>query len=159
MTCLERQLWAFNEQVLLEREDPLTELAELAERAAAGSGALVFLGGEAGVGKTSLTAALVALADGPLTVRCGGCDNVTTAAALGPLVDAVPELTAVIEDEATAVDRLRLFRRLRGVLSAVPTLLVLEDVHWADEATLEMLRFLGRRLGGLPLLVLATFRE
>lgn len=145
--------------MLLEREDTLTGLAELAERAAAGTGALVFLGGEAGVGKTSLTAALIELAGRSLTVRCGGCDNVTTAAALGPLIDAVPELTGVIEDEAAAVDRLRLFRKLRAVLSAVPTLLVLEDVHWADEATLEMLRFLGRRLDGLPLLVLATFRE
>jgi hypothetical protein len=41
----------------------------------------------------------------------------------------------------------------------VPTLLFLEDVHWADEATLEMLRVLGRRLNGMPLLVLPTFRE
>ena len=92
-------------------------------------------------------------------MRCGGCDNVTTAAALGPLIDAVPELTGVIDDEAVKLDRLRLFRRLRALLSAAPTLLVLEDVHWADEATLEMLRFLGPRLDDLPLLVLATFRE
>jgi hypothetical protein len=75
-----------------------------------------------------------------------------------PLIDAVPELTAVIEDEAE-VNRLRLFRRLRAELTAVPTLLLLEDVHWADEATLEILRFLGRRIDSMPLLVLATFRE
>ncbi len=41
----------------------------------------------------------------------------------------------------------------------MPTLLLLEDVHWADEATLEMLRVLGRHLNGMPLLVLPTFRE
>ena len=41
----------------------------------------------------------------------------------------------------------------------MPTLLFLKDVHWADEATLEMLRFLGRRLNGMPVLVLPTFRE
>ncbi|MDQ1722002.1 MAG: hypothetical protein QOI26_1736 [Pseudonocardiales bacterium] len=93
-----------------------------------------------------------------LTVRRGGCDNMTTADALGPLIDAVPELTAVIEDEAE-VNRLRLFRPLRAELTAVPTLLLLEDVHWADEATLEILRFLGRRIDSMPLLVLATFRE
>ncbi len=154
-----RRSSAFNEEVLLERKDTLTGLTELAERAAAGAGSLVFLGGEAGVGKTALTAALAGIAGSSLTVRCGGCDNVTTAAALGPLVDAIPELTGVIEDEAAAVDRMRLFRKLRAVLSVVPTLLVLEDVHWADEATLEMLRFFGRRLDGLPLLVVATFRE
>jgi DNA-binding CsgD family transcriptional regulator/tetratricopeptide (TPR) repeat protein len=119
----------------------------------------VFLGGEAGVGKTSLSAALTEAVGDRLAVRCGGCDNVTTAAALGPLIDAVPELTGVIDDQAVKLDRLRLFRRLRALLSAAPTLLVLEDVHWADEATLEMLRFLGPRLDDLPLLVLATFRE
>jgi DNA-binding CsgD family transcriptional regulator/Tfp pilus assembly protein PilF len=53
----------------------------------------------------------------------------------------------------------RLFRQLRAALAAEPTLLVLDDVHWADEATLEMLRFLGRRLAGLPLLVVATHRD
>jgi DNA-binding CsgD family transcriptional regulator/tetratricopeptide (TPR) repeat protein len=93
-----------------------------------------------------------------MSVRRGGCDNVATPAALGPLFDAVPELSDLIENEA-GVNQLRLFRRLRAVLSAEPTLLLLEDVHWADEATLEMLRYLGRRLDGLPLLVLATFRE
>jgi DNA-binding CsgD family transcriptional regulator/tetratricopeptide (TPR) repeat protein len=148
----------FNEQVLLEREDALAELIALAEQAAGGVGGLVFLGGEAGVGKSALASALIEDAGESLAVRCGGCDNVTTAAALGPLMDAAPELTAVIEDEPAAVDRLRLFRRLRSVLSSEPTLLVLEDVHWADGATLEMLHFLGRRLDGLPLLVLATYR-
>jgi tetratricopeptide (TPR) repeat protein len=145
--------------VLVEREDALTTLTSLVGQAAGGTGALVFLGGEAGVGKTSLSAALTDAVGDRLTVRCGGCDNVTTAAALGPLVDAVPELTGVIDDQAVKLDRLRLFRRLRALLSAAPTLLVVEDVHWADEATLEMLRFLGPRLDDLPLLVLATFRE
>jgi len=145
--------------MLVERDDALTTLTSLVEQAAGGTGALVFLGGEAGVGKTSLSAALTAAVSERLTVRCGGCDNVTTAAALGPLIDAVPELTSVIDDEAVKLDRLRLFRRLRALLSAAPTLLVLEDVHWADEATLEILRFLGPRLADLPLLVLATFRE
>jgi len=148
-----------NGQVLLEREDAFAALIALAEKAATGTGGLVFVGGEAGVGKTALCGALLEHAAALLAVRSGGCDNVTTAAALGPLVDAAPELTAVIEDESATVDRLRLFRRLRAVLSVEPTLLVLEDVHWADEATLAMLRFLGNRLDGLPLLVLATFRE
>ena len=144
--------------MLVERDEALAMLTSLVDQAAAGTGALVFLGGEAGVGKTSLSAALTEAVGDRLVVRCGGCDNVTTAAALGPLIDAVPELTSVI-DEAVKFDRLRLFRRLRALLSATPTLLVLEDVHWADEATLEMLRFLGPRLADLPLLVLATFRE
>jgi DNA-binding CsgD family transcriptional regulator/tetratricopeptide (TPR) repeat protein len=121
-------------------------------------GRLVFLGGEAGIGKSALAAVFADSAAERMSVRRGGCDNLATPAALGPLFDAVPELSDLIENEA-GLNRLRLFRRLRAVLSAEPTLLLLEDVHWADEATLEMLRYLGRRLVGLPLLVLATFRD
>ncbi len=144
--------------MLIEREHFLAPLMALLDDVLAGSGRLVFLGGEAGVGKTSLVAALADGAADRLSVRRGGCDNIATPAALGPLVDAVPELSDVIEG-ASGVNRMRLFRRLRTTLTAVPTLLLLEDVHWADEATLEMLRFLGRRLADMPLLIVATFRE
>ena len=144
--------------MLVERDGPLARLTALVDEAAAGSGRLVLLGGEAGVGKTSLVGALAQAAAGRLTVRRGGSDSLGPAAALGPLIDAFPELTDVIE-QAAEVDRLRLFRRLRAVLAETPTLLVLEDVHWADEATLDMLRFLGRRLADLPLLAVATFRD
>ena len=82
----------------------------------------------------------------------------TTAEALGPVVDALPELAEVLE-AGSGVSRLRLLRRIRGTLTAAPTLLILEDVHWADEATLDVLRFLGRRLDGAPLLIVATFRS
>ena len=94
----------------------------------------------------------------PLVVRRGNCDNMTTAEALGPVVDALPELAEVLE-AGSGVSRLRLLRRIRGTLTAAPTLLILEDVHWADEATLDVLRFLGRRLDGAPLLIVATFRS
>jgi DNA-binding CsgD family transcriptional regulator/tetratricopeptide (TPR) repeat protein len=155
--------------MLIERGEFLAALLGLLREAAAGQGRLVFLGGEAGVGKTTLTAALAGAAgDGaggvgappaaPLAVRRGNCDNMTTAEALGPVVDALPELAEVLEAES-GVSRLRLLRRIRGTLTAAPTLLILEDVHWADEATLDVLRFLGRRLDGAPLLIVATFRS
>jgi DNA-binding CsgD family transcriptional regulator/tetratricopeptide (TPR) repeat protein len=145
--------------VLIEREHVLGRLTVLLDDAAAGSGRLVFLTGEAGIGKTSVVAALTEVAQGRLAVRRGACDSVATAAALGPFTDAVPELADVLEGAGTDVQRPSLFRRLRGALSGAPTLLVLEDVHWADEATLDLLRFLGRRLADLPLLVVATSRE
>jgi DNA-binding CsgD family transcriptional regulator/tetratricopeptide (TPR) repeat protein len=155
--------------MLIERGEFLAALLALLREAAAGQGRLVFLGGEAGVGKTTLTAALAggAVTAGgtvmastglPLAVRRGNCDNVTTAEALGPVVDALPELAEVLE-AGSGVSRLRLLRRIRGTLTAAPTLLILEDVHWADEATLDVLRFLGRRLDGAPLLIVATFRS
>jgi DNA-binding CsgD family transcriptional regulator/Tfp pilus assembly protein PilF len=142
--------------VLIERGVFLTSLEGLLGEALGGSGRLVFLGGEAGVGKTTLAAALAGTAAVPV-VRRGCCDKITTAEALGPLVDALPEIAGVLDSEA-GWSRLRLFRHVRDVLSERPTLLVLEDVHWADEATLDVLRFVGRRLGEIRLMVLATFR-
>ena len=139
------------------REDLLATLAGHAAAAAGGTGRLVFLGGEAGVGKTTVAAALMAQADAELRVRRGHCDSVTTPAPLGPLADAVPELADLLED--TELDPVRLFRRLRAELIGAPTLLVLEDVHWADEATLDLLRFLARRLVDVPLLIVATYRD
>jgi DNA-binding CsgD family transcriptional regulator/tetratricopeptide (TPR) repeat protein len=163
--------------VLIERAAFLASLESLLGEALDGSGRLVFLGGEAGVGKTTLAATLADAADdaaapdtaaaGAATapagaarpvVRRGSCDNVTTAEALGPIVDALPELAAAL-DEAAGVSRLRLFRQVRDALSAAPMLLLLEDIHWADEATLDILRFLGRRLAGTRLMILATFRS
>ena len=143
--------------VLIERAGFLASLEGLLGEALDGSGRLVFLGGEAGIGKTTLAAALADAAAGP-EVRRGSCDNVTTAEALGPILDAFPELIAAVDDEA-GVSRLRLFRKVRDALSGSPMLLLLEDVHWADEATLDILRFLGRSLAGVRLMILATFRS
>jgi len=145
--------------VLVEREHVLGRLTALLDDAATGSGRLVFLTGEAGIGKTAVSTALADLAADRLSVRWGTCDDIATAAPLGPFTDAVPELAELLEDAGTDVHRTALFRRLRRALSDRPTLVVLEDVHWADEATLDLLRFLGRRLGDLPVLVVATSRE
>jgi len=143
--------------VLIERASLLASLGDLLGEALGGHGRLVFLGGEAGVGKTALAAAFADMATG-VAVRRGFCDHVTTAEALGPVLDALPELAAAA-DRATGASRLRLFRTVRDTLAASPMLLLLEDVHWADEATLDVLRFLGRRLAGARLVVLATFRS
>jgi DNA-binding CsgD family transcriptional regulator/tetratricopeptide (TPR) repeat protein len=145
--------------VLIERSSFLASLEGLLSEALGGSGRLVLLGGEAGVGKTTLVAALAGSGSGAgPAVRRGCCDSVTTAEALGPILDALPELAAAI-DGADGMSRLRLFRQVRDTLSASPMLLLLEDVHWADEATLDILRFLGRRLAGARLMILATFRS
>src|SRR6201986_2328314 len=142
--------------VLIERAGFLESLEGLLGEALDGSGRLVFLGGEAGVGKQAPAAALAEAAG--VAVRRGSCDNVTTAEALGPILDALPELIAAVDDEA-GVSRLRLFRNVREGLAGAPMLLLLEEVHWADEATLDILRYLGRRLAGVRLMILATFRS
>jgi DNA-binding CsgD family transcriptional regulator/tetratricopeptide (TPR) repeat protein len=148
----------FNEWMLIDRDQDLAAMIALAGEAQGGQGRLVFLGGEAGVGKTALVTALRAAIAPGLRVRRGAVDHFPTAAALGALVDAFPELgDAVIG--ATPIDRTDLFRRVRSTLAAEPTLLIVEDVQWADEATHDLLRFLGRRLDGLPALIVATYRD
>ncbi len=149
-----------NDQVLLERDELLLGLRDLLDEAEHDHGHLVFVSGEAGVGKTSLMAALttsVEEAGSAVTVRRGTCDNLTTPAALGPVLEALPQVLDLVEG-ATAVDRVALFRRIRDLLGSTPTLLVLDDVHWADESTLDLLRYLGRRMETLPVLIVAAYR-
>jgi DNA-binding CsgD family transcriptional regulator/tetratricopeptide (TPR) repeat protein len=152
-----------NVPVLLERQTELLRLQGLLDDAVAGRGRLVFVGGQAGVGKSSLLAELVAGAAGRVTIRRGTADSLTTPAALGPWLEAVPELGAIGElgavGAAAAPTRPAMYARLRDLLGAAPTLVVLEDVHWADEASLETLRMLGRRVEALPVLVVATYRS
>jgi DNA-binding CsgD family transcriptional regulator/tetratricopeptide (TPR) repeat protein len=143
--------------MLIERDEYIADLQKHLDAARSGHGQLVFLGGEAGVGKTTLIAAFADTIPADVVVRRGACDNITTAAALGSMVEAVPEIADELID-GSAVPRLRLFRRIRDLLAESPTVLLLEDVHWADEATLELLRFLGRRINDIPVLVVCTFR-
>ncbi|HEV7741780.1 MAG TPA: AAA family ATPase [Pseudolysinimonas sp.] len=142
--------------MLVERDALLGELVAALGDALTGRGALVFLGGEAGVGKSALVRALADAAAGRGSVRLGGVDNVTTADALAAFQDAVPEIAPQL---SAGGDRVRLFRAIRDVLTGSPGLLILEDLHWADEATLDALRFLGRRLDGVPVLIVATYRH
>ena len=126
---------------LLEREDLLAQL----EAAGAEGGRLVFVGGEAGVGKTTLVRAF---ATGKPALH-GSCENLTTATPLGPFLD--------VGIEAESEPR-RVAAALLRELERTP-LLVLEDVHWADQATLDVLRVLGRRIDMTEALVLATYRD
>jgi DNA-binding CsgD family transcriptional regulator len=145
---------------LIERERELALLTDLRDEVArTGTGHLVFVGGEAGVGKTSLVHA-VAASEG---IRClsGACDSLFTPRPLGPLLDigetAGGELEALIAAAATPHEVASgLLHELRDHRS---TIVVLEDLHWADEATLDVLGVLAGRVRSVPALVLATYRD
>jgi ATP/maltotriose-dependent transcriptional regulator MalT len=145
---------------LLERDELLEVLVGAYGRACDGTGALVFVGGEAGVGKTSLARRFCADLPAAATVLWGACDSLTTPRPLGALLDAAQgahgPLAATLEAEAAPHE---VVAALTWSALDVPFVLVLEDVHWADEATLDVLRVLGRRIGGTPSLVLATYRD
>ena len=133
---------------LLERAAFLASLAQDAGEARAGDGRLVLLSGEAGVGKTALLEQLEAeLPDAEWA--WSACDGLFTPRPLGPLFDLADRLGGELRTAVTAgADRDALFATLLRQLAAGPRLriVVVEDVHWADEATLDLLRFLGRRL-------------
>jgi len=145
---------------LLERETALARLGQWRVEAASGSGRLVFLAGEAGVGKTALLRQIATATADP--VLWGACDPLSLPRPLGPLLDIAPAVGGELERALrTDAKRDRVFHALWQVLehADTPQTLVLEDVHWADEATLDLLRFLGRRLRAAPVLLIASYRD
>jgi ATP/maltotriose-dependent transcriptional regulator MalT len=146
---------------LLERSSQLAALNECrAAVAADGAGRLVLVGGEAGVGKTALVRAFCEQVGAP-RLLWGACDALHTPRPLGPLLDVAEQAggeLAALADEATTPTTLlpALARELRRHPA---TIVVLEDLHWADEATLDGVRLLARRIETIPALVLATFRD
>ncbi|HVO88410.1 MAG TPA: AAA family ATPase [Casimicrobiaceae bacterium] len=148
-------------ETLLERDTFLAALALELEAAASGMGGTVVVSGEAGIGKTTLVEHFVH-GSGTQHVLWGACEALFTPHPLGPLHDLV----------RTSGDRLRnllrqgsdrgaLFSAVLDELASAPTpvIVVLEDVHWADAATLDLVRFLGRRIHRIPALMILTCRD
>jgi DNA-binding CsgD family transcriptional regulator/tetratricopeptide (TPR) repeat protein len=149
------------EQPVLERDGPLAQLDALARAASCGAGHAVFVTGEAGAGKTTLLRAFEARAPGTRVLR-GACEDLSIPEPLGPLRDLVRDMDAELEvlfREET--DRLAVFGRILEAMEApdCATLLLIEDLHWADEATLDFLRFAARRVRDRRLLMVVTARD
>ncbi|WP_237751096.1 AAA family ATPase [Streptomyces collinus] len=149
---------------LLERETVLQDLAGHLTAATSGPGRVALVRGEAGIGKTTVVEHLVELADPYVRVLVGACDPLATPRPLGPLMDLAPDLgeavgTALRGAVAGAGHPGEVFECLLADLSGRPSLLVIEDVHWADEATTDLLSYLARRLPTVPALVVATYRD
>src|SRR3954447_4508316 len=137
---------------LLERESSLAALTEYAAEALQGDGRLVLVAGEAGAGKSTLVEEFQrALPDA--VWAWGACDGLSTPRPLGPLFDVAGELGGdLLELCRGGADRERLFDATLRALDrpGALTAIVVEDVHWADDATLDLLRFLGRRVRSVP---------
>ncbi len=146
---------------LIERESQLAALHQYAAEAERGQGRLVLISGEAGVGKSVL---LEESAQGLAPTRWlwAGCDGLFTPAALGPLLDIASqldgELLRLCRAEAKRDQLYAALLRQLGDMATV-TVVAIEDVHWADEATLDLLSYLGRRIQHLPVLLLVTYRD
>lgn len=147
---------------LLERETHLAQLAAQLEKAARGVGSTVLVSGEAGIGKSSLVERFAQRQQDAVRLLWGACEALFTPRPLGPLHDIAHatqgELYALLEHGA---DRPALFAALLDDLrqGASPSILVFEDVHWADEATLDLIKYLGRRIHQTPALFILTYRD
>ncbi|WP_153398738.1 AAA family ATPase, partial [Ornithinicoccus halotolerans] len=141
---------------LVEREEPLRGLQARLRRAASGRGGVVVVRGEPGIGKSALVSALLASVPAGGRSLLGRCDDLATPRPLGALREALGQEPA---PSATGADvAAGLVEELRSAATGTPTLLVLEDVHWADQATLDAVTVLGRRAARLPLLLVLTLR-
>jgi DNA-binding CsgD family transcriptional regulator/tetratricopeptide (TPR) repeat protein len=146
---------------LLEREGALATLVEAHDAATCGQGRVVFVTGEPGIGKTSLVGRFLSDLGADARVLLGTCDDLSIPRPLGPIRDLVGSVSPALE-EALAADAaphdLQALLLAELELPPLPTVLVLEDVHWADGATFDSIAVLGRRIGSLPALLVLTFR-
>ena len=147
---------------LLERQGELDALAGLLDDVRGQRrGWLVLVSGEAGVGKTALLRRFCDEHRSSARILWGACDALYTPSPLGPLIEIAEssggEMEALVHGEAKPYEvATALMHELDRHGSSV---LVLEDVHWADEATLDVVRLLGRKVEGVPALVLVSYRD
>ena len=139
---------------LVEREELLGQLSDLFETTRKGHGRLALVGGEAGSGKTALMRVFVDHLDRNVRVLWGTCDPLSTPRPLAPFLD-MQRLATLIPPKRKRHDV------LRTILEELSprTVMVVEDAHWADGATLDALRFVGRRVESTKGLLLVTYRD
>jgi DNA-binding CsgD family transcriptional regulator len=147
---------------LIERSGYLEALHTQLHQTARGEGFIFFLIGEAGIGKTSLVNAFVHEAEENCQVYTGTCDSLFTPRPLAPLYDiawqigqGLPELLQSTSDKTT------LFAAFLQKLTSTgsPVILIFEDIHWADEVTLDFIKFFARRITRSKCLFILTFRD
>lgn len=149
--------------MLLERDEPLRQLAEQYELAVSDGGRTVLVSGEAGIGKTSLIDAFVESLPDTVKVYTGGCEALFAARPLGPLFDIAEQLDgpllAMLRSDA---DNHKIFSAFLGFLESEESsgaVFVIEDIHWADNATMDFLKFIARRIARSHCLLLASYRD
>ena len=141
---------------LLERSGARAELASALEDLRRGTSAVALVQGEAGIGKTSLVRAFLGEVGDGVRVLVGGCDDLVVPRPLGPVLEAAEALPDLVARLTSGADPAR---ATYAALRSEPTVCVLEDVHWADQASLDVLTYLVRRVAELPLLLVLSFRD
>jgi predicted ATPase len=146
---------------VLERDSVLGSLDDELSESLAGHGRTVLVTGEAGIGKSTVVRAFLG-AHGDVRSAVGHCDPVAAPRSLGPILDlaaalGLPKLYSCgdsIDRSASRPD----VKTFHEAMVAKPTIAVVEDAHWADDATLDALVHLARRIDQHPVLLILTFR-
>jgi DNA-binding CsgD family transcriptional regulator len=150
---------------LLERDTVLAQLDRWRRKVATDGGRVALVRGEAGVGKTTVITRFVAGLGQHVRVLRGWCDPLAAPRPLGPLIDMLAgssgEQAARLRAAIQAGDVEAIYGGLVGLLGNDNSVwvCVVEDAHWADSATLDLLRFLSRRIESLPLLLVVSYRD
>ncbi|MBL8045770.1 MAG: AAA family ATPase [Anaerolineales bacterium] len=145
---------------LLEREEALRELEAALTEAQSGAGRVAVVSGEAGIGKTVLIQNLARAQRANVRVLWGACDALFTPRPLGPVHDMAGQLGGEWPTRlSTETQPAALFASFLTELNQRPTLALFEDVHWADEATLDLLKYIARRIERTAALVVLTYRD
>jgi DNA-binding CsgD family transcriptional regulator/tetratricopeptide (TPR) repeat protein len=143
---------------LLERDTELAALAHALAQTASGRGSGVAVSGEAGAGKSALVATAYADVQGARIVR-GVCDPLGTPRPLGPFRDIAADAAITPLLDGTQLPLAGVCEAVYDALEAERTVLIVEDLHWIDAASVEVLRFLVRRIDSLPLTLVVTYRD
>ena len=144
---------------LLERDVHFATLFEALGDARLGHGRVVLVAGEAGAGKTALVRGFCDAVADRARILPGACDALSTPRPLAPFLDVVEGGDGLDDLLRGGIQPADVFGPLRAWLGEEPTVLVLEDLHWGDEATLDVLRLLTRRIEDVSALVVGTFRD
>ena len=146
---------------LVERAPTLALLSGVAAALRDGTGGqLVLVAGEAGAGKSAVIDAFIRSLPTGVDHVLGWCDSLRTPRPLAPLSDwAMQRDPALATAIADGTRRSELFDRALELLAREPIVAVIEDAHWADDATLDLLSFLGRRLDRTRAAVIVTYRS
>ena len=149
--------------MLLERSEVMNELDGTLAGIATAAGQAVLVSGEAGIGKSAMVRRFAERHRADAWCLLGVCDPLLTPRALGPLHDMARQTGGrLAELLATGGPREAVFTGFLDELEQGPqgqVVVVVEDLHWADEATLDLLVFVGRRLERVPALLLGTYRD
>ena len=147
---------------LIEREEFLDRLQSKLKEVSEGEGHCVFVSGEAGIGKTSLVKTFCK----ELQTRCaifqGTCDALFTPRPLAPLYDILLQNGSNLpENTPNIADRTLFFTRVFNEFKSQKEtcLVIFEDIHWADDATFDFIKFFARRITQLRCLFVLTYRD